>query len=266
AQEKKGQEQASSSKNAPAAAKGTSESKPAKAGTTSPEPAEPPPALLTAFGTVLDPAGKPVAGAKVYLREWSTYRISMEPYDRNPNDVLASAQTDGQGAFRFENVPAKPLHEEWLQAIPWDVVVAAKPYAIAWHHLDAAKQSNPLTINLALGAQVTGRVTDRQGRPVRNAEVKVNSVNSLASEWYPAFADPETLDLQESRLAPAAKTDSEGKVTIDGLPRNVRLSVGVTHDDFDRDFVFVATTNQAQPDMEVPTFVDDKQKTQAKKV
>ena len=216
---------------APAAREGTSNSGPAKAGTTSAAPAEPPPALLTAFGKVIDPAGKPVAGAKVYLREWSTYRISMEPYNReNLNDILATVQTDAQGAYRFENIPAKPLYDQWIQETPWDVVVVAKPYSIAWRHLDTAKQIKPWTIALTPEAKVTGKITDRQGRPVRNAEVKVDGINSLASEWQTPLSDPETLDLQASRLAPAAKTDSDGKVTINGIPPKVRLSDGVSRE------------------------------------
>ena len=76
---------------------------------------------------------------------------------------------------------------------------------MAWRHLDAAQQSQPWTITLAPGAQIAGRVTDRQGRPIRNAEVNVSSFAALDSGWHAGFADPATLDLLKSRLAAAGQ-------------------------------------------------------------
>ena len=229
-------------------------------------PAEPPPALPTAFGKIVDPAGKPVAGATVYLREWSTVLISREPYNQNLNDILATTQTDAAGAFRFEKVPAKPLHDQWLRQIPWDVVVVAKPFAMAWRHLDTAQQSKPWTISLTPEAKITGRVTDKQGRPVREAEVKVVSISSLAGESHPRSNDPETLGLAWSRLAPVAKTDADGRVTIAGLPRDLLLRAFVTHDDFRSEIVYAATTEQPQGDIDFPDYADGKESVQVKKV
>jgi protocatechuate 3,4-dioxygenase beta subunit len=227
---------------------------------------DPPPALLSVSGTVIDPAGKPVAGVSVCLREWSTYRISQEPYDRNPNDILAATHTDAQGAFRFQNVPAKPLHDQWLRQIPWDVVAVAKPYAMAWQHLDAAQSSKPMTIRLAPEAKVMGRVTDSKGRPIQGAEARVYSLNALGSETHPPFSDPSKLDLALSRLAPVAKTDADGRVTIDGLPRDVLLGARVSHDDFHSEWLYVATTQDPQPEVESRRYVDGKWSMELRKV
>jgi beta-lactamase regulating signal transducer with metallopeptidase domain/protocatechuate 3,4-dioxygenase beta subunit len=218
-------------------------------------PSEPLPTLLTALGRVVDPAGKPVAGATVHLREWSTYRISAEPYKRNPNDILATTQTDAQGAFRFEKVPAKPLSDQWLKQIPWDVVVVARPYAIAWRHLDAAQQSKPLTINLAPEAKLSGRVIDQHGEPVQNAEVRISGIQPLGSDAHcSAYAAPDVLDLQQSRLMHVFRTDTDGQVTIEGLPSDLLMQLSIHHDAFRSDSTFVATTDQPQPDMEIPNY------------
>ena len=231
------------------------------------EPSEPPPAMLTASGKVVDPAGKPVAGATVYLREWSTYRISQDAFKLDTNDVLATTETDADGGFRFENVAARPLHDQWLGEIPWDVVVVAKSYAMAWRHLDAARQAKPWAITLAAEAKITGKITDQAGRPVVGAEASVHDISPLDVDWpCSAYADPGVLDLQRSRLAPGAKTDAEGKLTIGGLPRDVRVSLIVTHPEQHRDVILVATTDQPQPDVEDSDYVDGKRTTRPKKV
>jgi beta-lactamase regulating signal transducer with metallopeptidase domain/protocatechuate 3,4-dioxygenase beta subunit len=208
--------------------------------------------LLTVFGRVVDSDGKPVAGATVYLREWSTYRVSSEPYNRNLNDILATTKTDAAGTLRFENVPSKKLHEQWVSQNPWDVVVVARPYAVAWRHLSAPRDTRPLEIKLAAGATIRGRITDPQGRPVANAKATVLGISALGSDWHPPFDDPETLDLQLSRLCPTAKSDAEGQVIIDGLPRDALLGVEIRHPDLHRQFVHVATTDGPQADMEIP--------------
>ena len=85
-----------------------------------------------------------------------------------------------------------------------------------------------MTFTLAPEAKITGQVTDQQGRPVRNAEVKVFSIGSLGVS-EPNRHDPETLDLAfVSRLAPIARTDADGKVSLAGLPPDLLLGVEVT--------------------------------------
>jgi HEAT repeat protein len=79
AEDKKAQE-ASAARNAPAVTEGTSKSGPAKAGTTSAESAAPP--LLSAFGTVVDPAGKPVKEPSFEGRtmsEWAVFAKDEDP-------------------------------------------------------------------------------------------------------------------------------------------------------------------------------------------
>jgi beta-lactamase regulating signal transducer with metallopeptidase domain/uncharacterized GH25 family protein len=244
----------------------TAETKPSQAEQAS---TEEPPALLSASGTVVDPAGKPVAGATVYLREWSTYRMSNERFSRTKdvNDILATVQTDAQGAFRFENVPAKPLYDQWLRQIPWDVVVVAKPYAMAWRHLDAAQQSKPFEITLEPATRISGQVTDEQGKPVADADVRVSQITPLDCD-HPchAYADPTVLDLAWSRLTPAGKTDANGKVTMEGLPGKKRLSLNVEHAEHRWGLVLVATTDQAQPDIDVPEYGDGKRTMRSEKV
>lgn len=222
---------------------------------------------ITTFGKVLDPTGKPVVGATVYLREWSTYRISTDFFDQNPNDILAKTVTDAEGAFRFEEVPTKPFSAEWMAEIPWDVVVVAESYALTWKHLFTERTTAPMTITLSPEAKITGQVINPQGQPVKDAIVEVYSINSLSlPELRPTSKDPENLDLQFSRLAPSAKTDVDGKVTLGGLPADRFLKIRVIQDDFLGVFLNVATTDQPQADVERIDYVDNKPDREFQKV
>ena len=208
---------------------------------------------------MVDPAGKPIAGASVYLREWSTYRISSDPYNRSPQDVLATTHTNADGTFRFEKVAAKSfLTNEWLRQNPWDIVVAAKPYGLAWRHMRSAQLADAFEITLQPAASISGQVTDRTGRPIKGAKVGVESIDPLGQELRYDYSAPNTLDLQASQLRPSARTNGDGRFEIGGLPPNVLLSVMVTHNDFDRDFLHVATTNEPQPDLPVTPRTDAK--------
>ena len=226
------------------------------------------PADVSVNGVVVDPDGNPVGGATVRALTAREHEPVAESDAQGRFELHVNRDDAGAlGAFRFEHVPAKPLHDQWLKEIPWDVVVVAKPYTIAWRHLDAAQPSKPLTIALTPEAQIRGQVIDRQKRPIQSAEVRVESIEPPGTDPLRGpCADPGMLDLQRSRLAPVAKTDADGKVTIDGLPPDVRLGVLVKHDDFRRDFLYVATTHQPQPDIEVPEYADGKETTERKKV
>ena len=163
-----------------------------------------------------------------------------------------------QGAFRFENVPAKPLRENVAKANP--LGRRGRGQAIL-HCLAtpgcARNKSKPLTITLAPEAKVTGRVTDQHGKPIPNATVTLNSIDPLAAIGHaPRMPIPATLILTASRLAPAAKTDADGRVTFACLPRDARLSFGVGHSDFQRSGVLVAITDRPQPEIEVPGVFD----------
>ena len=219
---------------------------------------------LTASGKVIDAAGKPVAGASVYLREWSTLRSSEEPY--SPNDILAATQTGQRGQFTFLNVPAKPsLYREFT--CPWDVVAVAKGYGLGWQHLRTPKEDRSLTVQLPPEATIRGHVVNKAGEPIPRANVRVFFVNQLGSEYYLGdFNAPGRLDLQRSRLAPNGTTDAEGNVTIGGLPPEVRLWLTVEDDSHAPVFPFVATTRAAQPDVRVSRYDSDGSKATTEKV
>lgn len=218
------------------------------------------PIFLSASGKVQDESGKPVSGATVYLREWSTYRISQNYFDRKPKDILATVKTDSQGKYSFKDTPAKPFKEQWTREIPWDVVVVSRGHAIAWQHLDTPNQVDPISFQLKPETRITGKVTNEKGQPVVGAEVKVNSIEPLVRDKERLqLSEPGYFDLYESQLAPIAKTDANGQVSIGGLPRDVRVSLFIDHENYRTNGVTVITAHQLQSiyDVNVNQNMDD---------
>src|SRR5262249_39756903 len=95
----------------------------------------PPGPRLSAAGVVIDATGQPIAGARVYLREWSLLRYSENPYDDKPRDVLAETKTDAEGRFAFRDVASyAPWRDSGFQN-PWDVLVVAAGRGMDGLHL-----------------------------------------------------------------------------------------------------------------------------------
>ncbi len=206
---------------------------------------------ISARGRVVDSDGEAVAGATVYLREWSFYRYQENLGAKQFEDVLARATTDGDGRFEFRDVPARLLGKRWNLNAPWDVVCRKEGYGMAWLHLSDAQSSVPLLLRIAPESPITGRVLDQSGSPVAGAEVKVSTIGALREKVF-ASRSAATLDLAYSEIAGHATTDPEGKVVLRGLPADRRLWLLVSHDEFSQGVVHVATTDSPQPSIIVP--------------
>ncbi len=224
------------------------------------QPAAPEAPALTVSGKVLDTDDHPVAGATVLLREWSNYRRGEDPFAPIA-DVLATTTTDQQGAFSFRDVPSRPFLQNWPESTPWDIVVKADGRALAWHHLADPAEPAPLKLTLLPESKVTGRLVDDQGNPIVKARVTAEEIAPLGSPMRSDVSQPDRLDLGMSQVAPTAETDAEGRFQITGLPPSMRITLVARHDDFVRKPIFIATTDQPQPELISTFVVDGKQQT-----
>ena len=140
--------------------------------------AEPPspsagPKTITFRGRVVDPQGRPFAGATIHLAgeeiEPSAYRT-----------VRATSGPDGR--FRFE-VPGKEFTAR-PGARPWgEVNLVAQAPGYACGLADDGDAASDSTLTLAPDdAPITGRVVDLEGRPVVGASVKVMEVRLPIAE------------------------------------------------------------------------------------
>jgi RNA polymerase sigma factor (sigma-70 family) len=225
---------------------------------------------LSASGQVRDEEGKPIAGARVYLREWTSWRIrrmDAKDIDRvfqrgeSLPDVLAEATTDRDGRFAFKDVAAPPFPVEDDEPVgntvfPWDVVAIAPGRSLDWAQLTPRNRREPIALTLGREATVTGRLVDANGKPIVGVRVAVGEVAPLIEPrqlqidpWDPTGR----LEPANGKLPVATTTDADGRFHIGGLPRDRRILLVAQGDGIERSILYAATTTVPQPD-KVQTF------------
>jgi RNA polymerase sigma factor (sigma-70 family) len=204
-----------------------------------PDPAKPPapaPAAvaskMSVHGRVLDPDGKPVAGAKLFL----------PPSRESVGGMIASllpprpvATTDGEGRFAFQADPPPPGLGSFLP-----VIAVAPGFGPDWANAGKPGPDGDLTLRLvADDVPIRGRVVDLEGRPVPGATVRIESLEAAAGndlgQVLKAAAQNEPIwpqtavarRLSHPRYAGLAGTvtaDSAGRFEIRGVGRE-RIAV-----------------------------------------
>ncbi|HKB01910.1 MAG TPA: sigma-70 family RNA polymerase sigma factor, partial [Gemmataceae bacterium] len=184
-----------------------------------PKPEEPTVAREEMRVTVLDPDGKPLAGANVHSGIWTN-----EPGFKANQDV----RTDEAGVARMKLPKSYYIVRLWA---------GKKPFAGVWAGWEQAELSRgkgvPAEYTFRLGKTTTagGRVVDEKGKPVRGARVQVDLTNSLSP---PGGDGRVRLNGTLAYGSDAATTDADGRWRIDNVPDHpeVELSLLVTHPDF----------------------------------
>jgi uncharacterized GH25 family protein len=148
-------------------------------------------------GTVVDEQGKPVAGARVVYSGASDW---MQQADDRRDAVVSGAD----GAFAF---PALPAGSFRLLASHDDLA----PGTSTLITLDGKTERTGVTITMAAGAVIRGRVIDAAKQPVASARVRVG------------------LALRSMIVAPPrqAFTDDKGAFEIRGMPRRELIAVAI---------------------------------------
>jgi RNA polymerase sigma factor (sigma-70 family) len=179
-------------------------------------------------GRVLDPDGKPIAGAALQLVSHGL---------KNPDNPPIRARSDADGRFRFE-IP-KSDFDRSLEDHPWSYgTILARAPGLAFGMANPRTGSRELTVRLARDdVPITGRIIDLQGRPVAGATVTVLSVRAPSSgrlgEYLKGLQQrneiinlgsellTSRMDLQpEPPVIPPARTDAEGRFQIAGIGRD----------------------------------------------
>jgi RNA polymerase sigma factor (sigma-70 family) len=116
-------------------------------------------------GRVLDPAGKPLAGTKLYVGGHTRLEKSAYP-------VRATSGADGRFAFSFPRAALGMTRDDDLG---YQVLAVALGYGCGWVTIDASAREE-VTLRLVKDAPVKGRILDADGKPVRAARLTVTGV------------------------------------------------------------------------------------------
>jgi RNA polymerase sigma factor (sigma-70 family) len=112
-------------------------------------------------GRVLDPEGKPLEGAKLYLS-------SKDP------TAAARATSGTEGRFEFSCTKAT-LAAASLQGQPAQVMAVAKGYGCDWVAIDPNKKDGTLKLQLVKDAPINFRVLDQDGEPIVGAKASLTN-------------------------------------------------------------------------------------------
>jgi RNA polymerase sigma factor (sigma-70 family) len=139
---------------------------------------------ITVRGKVLDPDGKPFAGAKLYLAHYG-------PRDEVRFSVRATSGSDGRFDFtidRAELAKARPdqpdaVVKAWAEK-PWvgQVAAVADGFGYDYVHVNGSDPLVELTLRLVKDVPVNGRILDPDGKPVAGAKLRVLMVRAFAGE------------------------------------------------------------------------------------
>jgi protocatechuate 3,4-dioxygenase beta subunit len=191
--------------------------------------------LLVVRNRVVDPDGKPVAGAKVYLVE------ILGPLDfpakEMPPQVRAISAADGR--FNFA-VAKRDVHLPGSYVNPWRhvaVLAVAEGYGPAWGPAVAPEDSGEPTLRLAKDDMpIRGRILDLQGKPIAGVTIRVQELSQpLGADlapWLEALQQDKSAahatefkflkNLYNSglaRLFPAVTTGADGRFELKGIGR-----------------------------------------------
>jgi RNA polymerase sigma factor (sigma-70 family) len=189
-------------------------------------------------GVVLDPQGKPLAGARLYLFSVFDYTSKKWP---KPT-VRAVSGPDGRFDF---TVDPSAFPDKWWYT--WaHVVAAADGYGLAWAEASKAEGGQDLKLQVVEDdVSVQGRVLDLQGRPIRGVKVRILDLKAAAQSDLSALlaAVKEGRDgtyvlerdflvrslHQPEQAIPGlpeqVTTDADGRFRITGIGRERVLSV-----------------------------------------
>ncbi len=183
-------------------------------------------------GQVLDPHGKPVRGAKLYVG-YSTQRFARDSRVRTAAYPLRTT-TGPDGRFRF-TFSRSELNAEWLDDTRPAVAAVADGYGPDWVEIGETGQDDEVSLRLVEDLPLDGRILDESRKPVAEVKVRVVDVSRDSEEGVTGFLrrgqqsswSPRSWTGSLPGLPSEVTTDGDGRFRLTGLGRDrvVRLAI-----------------------------------------
>lgn len=180
-------------------------------------------------GSVVDEAGQPVAGARVFVENKPHWQdIEWRASIPETNDVLGRSITDAAGDFKID------WSVQEVSAISnidggAVLVVFAPGHAIAFRVFSLLYPQDFRAIQLTPGDELAGRVLDENGHPLAGAQVLLDGIYRDVKSIHFLSTMNGILSLIHSSLRPRTKSDVNGNFRLSGLPSGHIALLQVTH-------------------------------------
>jgi RNA polymerase sigma factor (sigma-70 family) len=178
---------------------------------------------VTVSGRVLDPDGKPLAGARIYSL---SMRTGKSPFLAEDNlEAVARGTTGADGRFRFD-APMDQLGKG-PGGDSWPIMASAESFGLGW--TPSPEAAEEVTIRLVKDQPISGRVVDSEGRPVPNATIRISTLMTGAddrldafltgwkAQWNDAWSHVPKRTLPPSDAVKVTRTDRDGRFRITGV-------------------------------------------------
>jgi RNA polymerase sigma factor (sigma-70 family) len=201
-----------------------------------PAVAKPAPGRMFVTGRVLDPNGKPVPNATAMVYTISNVLGKLPGRSGIKLIPIGDARADGSGRFLLDAPRTSSSRDHNFGA-----TAIAPGFGVSWVALNPDAQQPGADITLRPEHVIHGRLFDVQGRPVPDVMISVSQLIPVGL--------PQVLNLSRARAEgmvyfwwsdpndfPAwprpVRTDAEGRFTVRGVGRNLRVSLTARHPRF----------------------------------
>jgi len=225
-------------------------SSPAVELTKEPAPSDGP--AITVRGLTVDPEGRPLPGATVYLRAKIAGQFYSLGLDHN-RDVLARTTTDEQGGFAFDKIAIPPRLSEAIDRLirgegGAELVAVAPGRSIVWADVLGLAPASPLKLVLPPQSQVTGRVTNENGDILAGVQIRLTGLTKATSDIDSFFHAPGDLSFSLSQIQVGTQSGKDGTFTLPNVPLDFRVTVTFEKEGCRRDFIVVDSGGPVGPE------------------
>jgi RNA polymerase sigma factor (sigma-70 family) len=189
-----------------------------------------------------DDKDKAIAGATVmiYARTYPDRKTRLE---RKPRSIHATATTDAQGRFAFENVPLPIPPATDTRYFDWQLIVTAPGNGLAWKSFRSLAKPEPVVLTMGPEARLGGRLVDAAGKPASAVKVRVLWLEHFKPGNPPLLGNGQSLWLDDLNLL-ESRSDDQGRFLLTGLPKNLCLEMWIEHEHFQRESIWAVTTDK----------------------